>query len=739
MKMRFFCKTLSLGVFLLCLIGQESFASTNYVRELAKNKPSIYLITSGSQAEEEALILQTAILRHQDDKHKPETVRIVGIEDAAKQSKEDAKFGSATLVFLLISREYPKALPVELSASFQFSPVDPDSSESLIKAERTRGAKAGLAFNILLEAPDQERLKRLTGIFLNRTADKFDSLPFEAVYRTNRIALFCDPQDRELLEGWGELRDPTVWNDVERYSLSERNTMTPEQLSERAEVYFLDRSRPDAVMPAPAERILEKNKDRLSETSILVAQEETEDHRPIALISAPTHLVLQKKISRYSDMEALKSAPALEEITDLRTIGSTTLLIGGISVPDEDKEALRSRIAKDLRSDLRLDVQERGPNLRVLEKELTLQKLMGDTASAKDMRRDVGLKYVWLFDLQEYGGVTNYESGYNQITPNPSAFSEPEPERPSEYAGPLFHKKKREPQVMADLLAKWRNSHNRWLQDKQDYEEKMAASYFEFERTSEAVSSARVRGTLRLMDLRGVGKVVWEKECSLDQSSRTPYRSDRVTVRGVGNRPDSLDTPPSSNTCPSNLLVETAYEAGKKALSDLQESAWLPDGTQPASPVAIDPPPVVASGPSPAKPPISPNEGGPKVAAVVDGVVILAAGRQRGLYVGDRVTIPLVFKEIRDPDNEDRILRIIVQESIRLKVVKVDRLTADCAPLNATEAAKLSKVQPKMAVQWQHVPPLPKATANPKPLHPTVTPKTRAKRGKRTLHRSKRL
>ena len=61
-------------------------------------------------------------------------------------------------------------------------------------------------------------------------------------------------------------------------------------------------------------------------------------------------------------------------------------------------------------------------------------------------------------------------------------------------------------------------------------------------------SKAEVRGLLQLIDQQGANgpAFVWEKECAFVADKQDVVRTQRVTVRGHENRPDSLTPPPAS-------------------------------------------------------------------------------------------------------------------------------------------------------------------------------------------------
>ena len=326
-------------------------AATNHIRELAKNKPKIFIIVSGPQAVVIGHTLQTAILRHSDNRHSAEDVLLLTVAQAAAQAGSE-EFGKSPVVFLLIGKEMTGVLPPALTSILPFSLSDPAEKISSI-ASTLSGNKRQQVFTVGMFAPDMERLQRLYGIFSAHESDNYRSLPFQDNYRSNRLALFSASGSRSVLDTWGISRDSHVWDDIVWHDLTESDRMTPEQLEERTQVYFLNRARNDAV-PSAAASIITSHV--IKPTTIIIEERGLASGQSVVVFSAPSRMILEKKARHFPAIASLAGIPAVDEAVDLRAVKQTTLLMSG-SIPEADREQVRLLLAKDIRQALGIDVE----------------------------------------------------------------------------------------------------------------------------------------------------------------------------------------------------------------------------------------------------------------------------------------------------------------------------------------------------------------------------------------------
>ncbi|HET6384788.1 MAG TPA: hypothetical protein VFJ58_15455 [Armatimonadota bacterium] len=739
--MKSFCRYSAAAVAALtvcALLAPPVRADTSYIREMAKHKSPVLIIASGPAATRLAQTLQSAILARPENKHTAADLPILSLDAAAQQAAGSA-WGQSTHVFLLDRKEMAGALTPALAGALP-EPFSLDSTISLLVGAE-RDGKKGL-YNVLLGASDAERLSRVAGIFQGVEVPNYRQLNIRRTFFSNRLAIFSDPSERADFDGWSSFgsgkadagSSSGVWNDVQWHPLADAGKLTDRDRQERIQVYFVDRSHGPANLPPAAAALLPRHMSQT--TTVINSKVDSQRGEGVVLFDAPTALILKMKAARYQSWQRLPDGPAVQNAVDLRRIGTCTLLVpyNATSLSPADAEAIRQPVAAEMRQKLHLDIQERGALLQDLEGVVTTDQLLGATDTGKAMREKVGLRYVWIYRITGYQGSTSYQPQQRRVTPVPDAFSEYEPQQPSRSKG-LFRGNKPEDQYLREL-AEWRVQHKNWEVDRQSYNNHLAEDPCQWRRSVQETSSATVQGTLQLIDLRGVGKVVWEHDCSAQQSTDpTQFSSDYVTVSGFNNPPDSLQPPPASSSCPANLLHQAALHGADEALAALQENALLP---QPGGSGAAPPADTSGSGSatrdvggvtSPAGRPAEtavvpgPPLAGPHVAVVQGNLVIVAdLDRDSGIKPGDSVKVLLKVKEIKDPVTGEVIDRI-TGRGMMLKAKAVKDKATECVPATAADAALLPEVKSGMVVSWTRA----------KPAAPVKRPTKKAAPAKKAL------
>ena len=660
-------------------------AGTTHVREFAKNKPKVFIIVSGPQALETGRALQNAILRYGDNRHDQNDISILNIPQAAAQAGTNSELGKSPLVFLLIGKEMTAPLPPALNSLLPFPLPDPSRKISIVTSTLS-GQKRNQVFTVGIFAPDAERMQQLYGIFLARESDNFRTLPFEEEHRSNRLAVFSTPTNRELVANWGMERDPHVWNDIQWHDLAERDAMPSEQLEERVQVYFLSRAQNDAV-PSAATPIITAHS--LKPTTIVIERQQPAPGADMVVFSAPSRTILGKKARHYPTLAALSGLPTVEEAVDLRAVKHTVLLMSG-SIPDSDREQVRLLLAKDMRQGLGMEVEERGPVMQLLQREVTLEQLQGASDTSRMLRRKAGLRYVWHFGVTDYSGSTEYQPEEKRITPDPSPFTELEPTEPSRSKG-LFRGNKSDEEHNKDM-DQFQRDHEAWQEKKNGYDQRVQNTSYQWNQQINSHSNAHIHGVLTLFDIQdgSGGKVIWQHDCNGADEQRGILRMQHASVQGLDNRPSSLEVPAASDNCSLDLLHGAVRDASRSVFEALQETALLPSagGTLPAESASAT---VPASN--------APTNAGALVAAVQDGIVTLNVGTTQGLRVGSRVFIPIKTRQITDPAT-GAVIATRVLDHITLRVSTCDTTTADCVPATTADSAKLSQVKVGMPAPW---------------------------------------
>lgn len=697
--------------------------STTFVREFAKCDVKVYLITSGPKAAAIAKTLQDDIITNRDAKpnqRSPEKAPVLTLEEAEGEASRNPKFSEATRVFLLSANEMERPLPEKLAG---LCPVDAEQihSTSSEVVARNLNPKAGkLAFSIGITAPDEVRLRKILAVFTAKSFAGYRSMlaVYTDKFDTVRLAVFSDPKDRAAVENWGRTSDPKVWFASQWRPLGDYARLKAEDLRDCNQVFFIDRSQPETTVPPPAAQLLASH--TLKDTSILIERGKAENGRQVAVFSAPNDLSLAMKANRFPRFEAIAAGPIIEDLTDLRKVGRTTLMVLGVSgqaTPD-DLELIRLKVAREMRTKLNIVVEERGPIWQQLQKEVVFQDLQGATNTAQRLRQKNGVRYIWVLRLLDYNGNTSYEPAEKMASGPPPSYGQlhPDDPEPPEPVLSIFDHGRGKTAKHEEEMAKWQPLHDRWLarvDAHKAYCEQRAPC--QFERMVTRSCNGRVKGVLSLIDLENASVPVWEKEVDGQHAVTSVFATDRITVNGYGNRPASLQSPPTEDRCPTAILQEAAFQAGNRGISLLQETAWVSNKAVEDSPQELAS--GVTSGPnapqvdkvqSPTAAPL-----GAKVADVDKGTVVLKIDPVAGVRVGDKATVALRIKTVNDPDDPTRILAQSVVEVLTLKIVTVKDNMAEAVAVTPQAKAGLGRVKVGMAVTCEHVPSAPAAPKRP--------------------------
>lgn len=685
-----------------------AWADTDYLREFAKNKTRLLIVASGPEARPLAETLEKTIEQNGDFRGKdPNGIRVVTPAEAEPLLKGD--FARASVVQFLTAKDGVslETLSEDLKRRLPFDPTVIGTKLSIVQSNQDSDRPGEPVYRVALYAPDTERLSKLYARFTGHKAGNYRDLPFSAKYITNRVAVFSSAKNKPMLsapKNWGgyTATDAQVWNDINVYDFSERAKLTPEQLAECSEVYFVNRAE-DTDLPDPA-RIALENQTIRRPTVLITRRLGEKDANPVYVVSSPSRGLLQSRILRYPDIRTLEeNAPKSEEVIDIAGVTEASLLIvgGKPTFSPELADSLHVELSRKLRSEYGINVEPRGAVLTALEGELALQMARGVTDTKGLLRRRFPTRYAWVFSITQASGETTFEPNEKKITPNMRAFNEDEPEEP--------HRRNNESSDDFDIRwRKWRDRWRQWDRNRRNYEDRYRTAACEWEVSLTAKRRAEVRGILQLIDQQAPNGAafLWEKRLDFTADENEVVRMQRVTVRGHDNHPDSLETPAATETCPSDLMLTASLGAAKNALASLSDEAILPGEATPQPPVTTvaTTPPAPTTGkttaeklavkPS-AKPPVpatpaKKNEG--RVAEVDKDTLILNLGEADKVKVGDRFEILLVYKETTDPDT-GKVIRLRVQESFFVVVTAVDTESCDVRPATPGDAAKLVKVK----------------------------------------------
>lgn len=709
-------RTVTLGVVLVIVPGAARAEDKTYVSEIAKNKPGLTVIYSGAATQPAARAFANAVM---EAKPKQKTAANVQLVPADKFTSSVT--GDTTFVFMLVGKEIDGDFAPAVKSALPPEIRSPQTTLSLLNSRITSDKKNAGAFAITLFAPDSERFSRLLQDFnARRFGEDFRAMgQVSRQFKTNKVAIFSNPELRPQLDGWGTIdgdrapqprgavKTQEVWNAVKFYDLAKRSAVKTEDLADTAEVYMVDRSQtPKAVLPPDAVAALAGN--TVKTLTVVSARTLADDGRTVAVFSAPDARLLKGRLNQFPNLDALPDGVLAVDAVDLRRVGPTVLLVNGDASNDE-REALRSLLAREMRRDLGITIDEGD---RDFANQFSSDQAMRDLAKDADLLRlasqETRSPYLWTFTLTEYSGRTQYFPSEKSLTTAPPPFNEPEPQAP-------IKTRNISDEAYAILTDEYRDDRDDWERRKRNYEQHTAMSDFQWRREVRCDETAETRGIFRLISLAEKGKVLWEKEVEGSSSNSFIYQNDTIAVQGPEGRPSSLESPPALNSCSDKVMRKAALFAGQSGFTALAAEAWLADPNKPLPPeptevkVAAAPqdnrpqyPPAknpadtpVATAPVPAtvKPalPAKPVPAGPKVAAIHGKTVYLNIGAKQGVKVGDRFRVALAVLEIKDPDTG----AVLERKPIDSLVVRVTggTATAECVADTPADAAKLGKVK----------------------------------------------
>ena len=694
--------------------GSVRADSTSFIRQFAKDDPRTQIIVSGPQAASIAKTLLDDITTHHDYRARSGEDKVVILTlDQAEQAAQDPKFNDNTRIFLLATRELKGGLSATLARA---CPVDPFQLPAGIGTVTSRNlnTRAGhLAFAMAVVAPDAERLQTLMGAFAQPYADYKGMLtPISDKFETYRLAIFSSEANRDLVEKWGRIDpkgepkgDPKkFWTKYDWYPLSAYATLTPEQCDERHLVFFLNRGDTQQVVPEPAQALLKDQ--RVRDLTSVVLKANGPNGLTCAVFSTPSDLLLQSRVGKYVRFDMIPDAPLIEDVSDLRAIDRSVFLVHGpgVKLTPDDAEAVRSETVQSMRRDLKIPVEALGAQFDSLQRNSVFQDLPGAIETVQRIREKSGVRYVWLFQVTEFGGKTSYMPSQKPVSPPPPPYMQvhPEDKEPVEPTLDVGSGRGKKAQYDKDH-ADWMPIHDAWKNRKIAYERALETQYpCTWECRIEKESIANVQGVLRLIDLDHPNTPLWEKACKGRRGARAEFASRTVQVRGTKNQPVPLPCPPSDDSCPTNLVQSAGMGAGAGGLFFLQATALLPDG----KPVQAQ-----AQAQAPVKAPVDPliaAASASKVAYVDDSSVTLKIDPNTGIKRGFWIDIPLSVIDIPDPDNPGKILSHKVVEKVIVRVVSLHDNVAECVPVSDKEKAKLKRVKPGMTISDSYPPPDPK-------------------------------
>lgn len=435
-----------------------------------------------------------------------------------------------------------------------------------------------------------------------------------------------------------------------------------ERLALADEVWLVDRSAAQTVVPAPVAAVLDAKAVPPGDT--VMWRERKESGHARVIVSAPNADLLAGVLRHLPNpLVVTEAVTTLASARDLRQVRRVAVagVKNGAGGPELARR-LASVAAREVRALDAFEVLERAGLNQVLG-EIALDQAgitrAGDRARVRQLAAADALLIVEVTSAQ---AASRYAAAQERLTP---ALGRP-PRRPLEPSrlryGFNLPGREDDPvtRAVSDALLKrvvgtktdreykraldeyYRDTLPRWQQDADRYADACRRREIAWKQTVSAKQSVTVSGSLRLVDLVD-GLVLWEAPFSATQNEDGTLSSRTVTSVGEDSQPDPAVCPPDSSDLgdvPQSLLDRAAEQALEQGIEALRHTAVLPPGA--ASEVAsAAPAPSVAAGTALGPAPVAANSA-PVAGRIfdVDGDTLLVGlGAGDGLVLGDTLLV----------------------------------------------------------------------------------------------------
>jgi hypothetical protein len=626
---------------------------------MSKNRSSIYVLYSGAETRAMADRLVLAVKDSRDYKeNKRRKILVVSADEAKEFAAKEKDFEKESLIVLQSAKdgaEYPSIVKTKFRVP---NPAANYVSEISVRTVRPKAGEQ--SFNIILNAPDDERGGRLLEKLLSSTAVHFSKTDFTKRYASNKVVVHSNLQTGV---SWGSTarRDGLeTWDYIQTTNLADRPFFADTDPEVR-HVYLVDRSRPVAGLP---QAVVEFGVESRVRPNTLFAGKLVSGDKEVGLITAPNGLLVRGLTDRFSDFQALSTPGVTEDVLDFRAIGkqNSIVLLDFGSTPKSVAEAVRLHLGKRLR-DTGVGVLDRGKTVTDLSNAIVNEQLLGapSTKTRKLLRSD-GVGLVWHLVITDASGSSSYVAN-SEKTGSYSA----QPEAPERE---LFESK----EAFQSRVQAYEAAVQRWR-----YTEPV-----NYRLTVVRKQRASFKIRLRFFDLtQAAGKVAWEDtaEVSVPSERITAEREERRS--GHLNPPSGMQTPNGDTAVDDASLIEAGQVAADTAVAKLTARAWL-NG---------DPMFVFAAGTVTTAAPVQPNEpssapeipkitGSRKIVSIDGGVYTIGIGTAQGVMPGDKI-----------------IVNLGNNKTVTLKVIST-ALEARCKLANPADKAKAKAIRAGMTIQW---------------------------------------
>ncbi len=530
------------------------WAQTGFIRQFAKDKSSVYFVSSGLQSKLVAYELYKQVRASPEFQVGERAVRLLNISDLQSLISRRQGPGSETVVFVLEKDELAD-LPSFIAHAAEVEADVLSGGKSHIIAKQVRPADQGLSFTVLLTAPDNVQLQKLSKEFIGSNFGNWRYMNVNETYQTKNVVVHVPKGMEKTLATWGYMGYKNVWETRTYLPLD-----APNPNPNADEAFIINRSIASPGIPERATSLIPSD---LPDNALFAKSAKTPNGHSIAVITAPDSIFLNNLTSAYTNVDKVPDKGYTRKVVDMRNLGTTTILSGGTAVADND--GLRTTVRKLIADRLPIDIRETAANFRGAWN-VTLDGLKEDGALRAEVKRRTGSRYLWYLDAKSGGANTSYHATVEQLTGGRQYFTEGEPSKPVHAEGTKKEDWDRQ-------VAQYNSDVESWKQRKNDYEWCTAVQW---RLTLTHTSTANATLNLYLIDLdKKEDPIVWSEGLNGSSSESGTDRSEEVTISGHMNSASAYSEPSSDGNCTPQLYDQAVQSAVDSIPGYLRWGAWF--------------------------------------------------------------------------------------------------------------------------------------------------------------------
>lgn len=535
-------------------------ADTSALREMARNVPSIYVLYSGEKAHPFASrIVQEIKDFREQNRDKKKQIIAVNVQEAEKLAKQK-DFEKQTTIVVVDDEDN---IQMEPTAAIAYRLPKKDEERTSSAKLHTLVELAGRqVFSVILQAPDTERLDRVTDYLLKTSARDYKHLDFDQHWRSNKLVVHSNVNVNET---WGE--ESGAWNYVTHATLNDQQP-SPEPSSEFDYAYLVDQSK--SCDNLPAEILARLQNASLKQGTAFATKYTLPNGHIVAILTAPNDHHLELLSRKFRKVDAIPSVDYKQTLPDLRFLaGQGSVVKINLGLSGQDDKQITNALTEYMGSAMRhtgIKVLERGMVLNKILDELSIEDLMGRSSSRQRFRlKTQGVRYVWYLSVTNVSRRTKFV-GDKTAVGDTLADPGPAPEEPVKESYESWDN-------FRARHAKWESEMGVWRNARQRYDFDVPVNWH---LSIERVQTTELEVQFKLFDLaQEAGTVTWETQVVGTSTDRSTLSDRDVVVNGHRTQPDSPQTPPAEPTCETSVALSACRDAADKSQAGLADTSWV--------------------------------------------------------------------------------------------------------------------------------------------------------------------